>query len=406
MTTGLRARMIILFVSLVVFIYVVDSAASFILFEHTLTANMKVNVDRLCQEIVPAITFEDGVPTLRSWYALAQKRHIHAFESLQLFSAEGKLLEQIGLSGIPHLKQGYVSDTVSGQKLTFYSNFKPIAGSGFVQIQVPVESYEESALNYSVAKLLRILIISLAIGLSAWFYSGKAIAPAVRSFDTLRSFVRDAGHELNTPVTLIEQSVETLEAHLQDRGMPTDVLEIIRHASHRLKSLAHDLLFLAKMEQPDVVFNKTLVDACAIAASAAEDFTGRAASKGITLKVNPLPKLSVLADEDALARVFTNLIENAIRYTPAGGKISIQGSRHETRAAITVTDTGVGIPETSLPFIFDRFYRVDKARSRQVGGSGLGLSIVKAIIDAHGGSIRVWSEPGKGSEFTVLLPLA
>jgi two-component system phosphate regulon sensor histidine kinase PhoR len=134
--------------------------------------------------------------------------------------------------------------------------------------------------------------------------------------------------------------------------------------------------------------------------------TEQARDRNVLLRSIDIPAATVFGDRDALTRVFTNLIENSIRYTPSGGNIIVGGWKQDTAVCISIEDTGIGIPPESLPNIFDRFFRVDKARTREAGGTGLGLAIVKAIVDAHGGDVTVESHVGKGSKFTVVLPLA
>ena len=131
-----------------------------------------------------------------------------------------------------------------------------------------------------------------------------------------------------------------------------------------------------------------------------------ATRKSITLKVGPLPELTLTGDEEALKRMLLNLLDNAVKYTPAGGRVNVSLTTHDHAAQVVVTDTGIGIPPEDQAHVFDRFYRVDRARTRAAGGAGLGLAIARHIVAAHGGTLTVTSAPGRGSSFIVTLPLS
>ncbi len=281
-----------------------------------------------------------------------------------------------------------------------------------MQVQLPTAPYDETVASFIINKCLRGISLVIVFAILGWFYSGRAVAPIAKSLNTLRNFVDDAGHELNTPVALIENSIETIEAHLRDHNLPTDVLRIVQRASNTLKGISQNLLLLAKMEQPNVALHLAPVNLDELVIDVAQDFTEVARQRKIDLQihidsqVHNLSSVIVLADRDMLVEVFNNLIDNALRYTAAGGQIYIYNFRSENKICMAIRDTGCGIPKESLPSVFERFYRVDKARSKKEGGNGLGLSIVKAIVNAHKGSVRVESVLGKGSTFFVSLPIS
>jgi two-component system phosphate regulon sensor histidine kinase PhoR len=223
-----------------------------------------------------------------------------------------------------------------------------------------------------------------------------------------QDFVANVSHELKTPLAAIQATVETLlDGALTDPQHNTRFLERIRENAERLHRLVQDLLTLRRIEsgqdtlelQPIAL--QTVVDACV---SRQRD---RAESKNLSLvQTPPADPVSTLADEEALAEILENLVDNAIKYTPAGGRITLRWFAEGDEAIVQVADTGVGIPSKDLPRIFERFYRVDRARSRALGGTGLGLSIVKHLAQSLGGSVSAGSEIGRGSVFTVRLPLA
>ncbi|ACV61964.1 PAS/PAC sensor signal transduction histidine kinase [Desulfofarcimen acetoxidans DSM 771] len=230
-----------------------------------------------------------------------------------------------------------------------------------------------------------------------------------RKLEQMRTeFVANVSHELRTPLTSISGFLETLlDGALEEPEIARRFLEHMSDETERLTRLINDLLNLSNIEDRQFVPNFQPVDMAELIHRVAPVYEPRAREKGLTLMVTLSPNLPpVIGDEDLLMQVLTNLIDNAIKYTPAKGKIEIKARASEQEMKVIVTDTGIGIPTESLARIFERFYRVDKARSREMGGTGLGLSIVKHIVERHGGSLEVTSTVGKGSIFAFILPVA
>jgi len=400
--TKLRLRLTVWFVCLVMLIYAVDSAFALWLFDHEFASTIKLNLVQFAAALIPEVSIEGNRASLKDWGAVVNERHVPVMTAVQLFDHSGKLTEQYGLNGIASLHNGLVRSP----SLSVYSYFQPLANGSYVQVQVPTTEHDDAMLKVATTKIVRIFLIAAAVGMCGWLYSGKATQPVVGAFRALRTFVDDAGHELNTPVTLIQNSLEHIEAFLNDINQPNEMLDIAFRAATRLRTLSTNLLLLAKMENPDAAFRPVKLDVKEVLANVVAELKNEASAKKIELNVLSIPEVQLVADKDAISRLFSNLIENAIRYTPEGGTIQISAARHENSVAISVKDTGVGIPPESLPFIFERFYRVNKARARQEGGSGLGLAIVRAIAEAHRGVVQVESQSGAGSKFTVVLPLA
>ena len=221
-----------------------------------------------------------------------------------------------------------------------------------------------------------------------------------------RDFVANVSHEIRTPVTAIRGYAETLRGAMDDpeeRARFTDI--IIRHAD-RLTTLIDDLLALSSLESDGYILRLERVAAADLLAAVEEAFRPRAADKGVTLVLAPLPAdLALTGDRRLLEQVLANLVDNAVKYTDPGGRITLRAAVEGGRARLSVADTGCGIPAAALERIFERFFRVDRARSRKLGGTGLGLAIVKHIVLLHGGEVDVASRVGEGSEFTVRLPL-
>ncbi|WP_428849287.1 two-component system histidine kinase PnpS [Thermanaeromonas sp.] len=231
----------------------------------------------------------------------------------------------------------------------------------------------------------------------------------LRRLEQVRSeFVANVSHELRTPLTSIRGFVETLlEGALEDENISRRFLTIINSEAQRLQRLIEDLLTLSRLEheKPEKVvkgasLSRTLNRVLEVVEPLAKE-------KGVELKVELPPDLPPLKfPENFLEQVLLNLLDNGIKYTPAGGSVTVSAGREGSNIRVEVRDTGIGIPEESLPRIFERFYRVDKARSRELGGTGLGLSIVKHMVESHGGTVGVRSRVGEGSTFYFILPQA
>ncbi|WP_048600592.1 two-component system histidine kinase PnpS [Rubeoparvulum massiliense] len=229
----------------------------------------------------------------------------------------------------------------------------------------------------------------------------------IRRLEKIRSqFVANVSHELKTPITSIKGFAETLlEGELGDAETLRQFLQIIYDESERLHRLIIDLLDLSKIEQGKEQTQKQLVDFVQLVDHVMKTQSTQAKTKSITMSSHcPNHPVLYLCNHDQMIQVLTNLIGNAIAYTPMNGAVKIDLVELEQSIQLAVQDNGVGIPRDDLPRIFERFYRVDKARSRDSGGTGLGLSIVKHIVESHHGEIQVESRLGQGSTFTVILP--
>ncbi len=231
---------------------------------------------------------------------------------------------------------------------------------------------------------------------------------AFREVERMKTdFVANVSHELKTPLTSLKGFVETLlDGALEERDTARHFLEIINDEADRLNRLINDLLSLSKIEAKHQEINKVTLNLDKLIYNTVSILSPQAGEKNITLNVDTTTPLPVLkADEDMIGQLLINLIDNAIKYTPAGGRIDVHALNWEHGVKVAVSDTGIGIERESIPRLFERFYRVDKARSREMGGTGLGLAIVKHILEVHNGKIEVDSMVGQGSTFTVYIPV-
>ena len=222
-----------------------------------------------------------------------------------------------------------------------------------------------------------------------------------------RDFIANVSHELRTPLTSIQGYVETLVEEPQPSPETArEFLGIIQKNASRMNRLTEDLLALASVESPDYKLAAQSTRASALVQDAIESLGGIVVDSGVELESAGAPDALVMADPDAMNQVFGNLIENSMKYGKTGKRIVVGARLQESEVEFFVQDFGPGIASEHLERIFERFYRVDKARSRESGGTGLGLAIVKHIVQAHGGRIWAESELGSGSTFRFLLPLA
>lgn len=222
---------------------------------------------------------------------------------------------------------------------------------------------------------------------------------------TREEFVANVSHELRTPLSHIKGYVETLmDGAKDDPQVAVRFLQTIARNADRLTLLIEDLLTISELESGRVTLNLQPIALRQLAGKVCDDFKSRAAGKQVTI-LNEVPDLTVGADAVRLEQVLSNLVDNAIKYGRANGRVTVGGSvASEDKVELFVRDDGPGLPAEALERVFERFYRVDKARSREQGGTGLGLAIVKHIIQSHGGRVWVKSEPGKGATFYFTLP--
>lgn len=233
----------------------------------------------------------------------------------------------------------------------------------------------------------------------------EMIAKVENSFQQIKRFTADASHELKTPLTILRGEIEVglkrLRTPEEYQKILASNLEEVKHMSR----MVEDLLTLARADMGALELRKEVVDLGGLVREVWEEVRLWAEDKGVELLFQEDGEARVMGDRGRLRQLALNLIDNAIKYTPSGGRVELRVVRDGDEVTFSVADTGEGIPPEDLQRIFERFYRVDKARSRQRGGTGLGLSICKWIAEAHGGKISAESELGRGSKFHVSLPL-
>jgi two-component system, OmpR family, manganese sensing sensor histidine kinase len=339
-------------------------------------------------------------------------------QSLEFFNAEGKLLASRGVLeltvpprvGSQTLKLIHKPHQIRTFTISVFkdgSNRSQPSLEGYIRASQSTEDVEtvQHQLLWGLGMGGMMTLGLVAIG-GLWL-TQNAIEPIERSFKQLKQFTADASHELRGPLSVIQASVEVMRNH-PERIHPKDAKKLasIASATTQLSHLAQDLLFLARAEAD--VFTPARewipVSLDKLLQNLVELFEPIAQEKKITLKYQFATTVSVMGDEAQLTRLLSNLLENALQYTPSEGQVVLTLTKHNRFALVNVQDTGIGIEREQLPFVFDRFWRADKARTRREGGTGLGLAIAQTIAQRHGGKITVTSQVGVGSCFQVRLP--
>ncbi|GAB4201868.1 MAG: HAMP domain-containing sensor histidine kinase [Coleofasciculaceae cyanobacterium] len=288
------------------------------------------------------------------------------------------------------------------------STTNPAQILGYVRVTESTVTLEAELHRLQWSLVVGVVTVSGLVALGGIWFTRESLKPILQSFNQLKQFTSDASHELRNPLTAIRASIAVMQSH-PERIHPADMEKLISiaSASAQMSRLVDDLLLLARMDRqaPDqsgwqrIALDELLEDLV--------DFCrDRAEQSQIFLKSQLIPGVEINGDASQLQQVFTNLLTNALQYTPSNGTVIVSLQRMGTHALVTVQDTGIGIAPEQLPHIFDRFWRADQARSRYEEGSGLGLAIAKTIAQRHQGDITVQSELGEGSRFYVKLPLA
>lgn len=331
--------------------------------------------------------------------------------TLQWFNVNGKLLATQGRNGslLPPEVSGSVQQRGNLRELTIAisnpNNRTMARPEGYVRVSKSTNSVERLLEKWRWRLSIGLLVELGLCGVGGFWLTRQAVRPVEQSLTQVKRFTADASHELRSPLTVIKSNIGLVLNHPERiHASDTRRLAAIKWATDQMTNLIEDLLFLARSDQtPQVLHSVKPLDLEAILKSLVELFEPQAQAKGITLKAQ-LVKLHTLGDIAQLNRLFSNLIKNAIQYTPKGGQIWVRTRSQGRQIQVEVQDTGIGIAPEDIDKVFDRFWHAEQARAYYADGNGLGLAIAKAIAVQHEGKIYVKSELGQGTTFTVYLP--
>ena len=425
MYPGLRSRLLLYYLIVMAAILSVFGAGVYVLFSRNLDRQLNKRLLTLAQfaaQSLPSVK-ENGQKHLTTLETVAAFRDIfnRDQQSLEWFDDQGNLIGRKGLitlenvppqTGTQNIRQAQTNAIARTHTLSAIISLPNQPGTkiGYVRASQSLEEIESAQ-----EELLRILILGgmltlILIGLGGFWLTQKAIQPIEASFFQLKQFTADASHELRSPLTAIKASVDIMRNH-PERVHPKDAkkLEAIASAAMQMNQTLQDLLFLARADVDRKVsiearqltplsLNQILQNSFVLLEPLAND-------KEIVFQSKFRDEITVLGDAAQLSRLFSNLLENALQYTPEEGRVSLDLYKQNRMAVISVRDTGIGIAPDQISRVFDRFWRADKARSRREGGTGLGLAISAAIVKRHEGKITVTSELNIGTCFLVKIPI-
>jgi heavy metal sensor kinase len=456
----LRWRLTGLYVVLLLGALLLFSAGTYLTVRAALMENFdEVLVDQ-ASLVAQAIDIEDGLPELKQEVLLSGHRNDDHFT--RLYAINGMLIFDDTTDGprVPDLP-ATISSALQGEKtltqvesegnalrVATFPIFYKGRIAGVLQVGVSLDDIERTLRILLIVLLVMAPITVLLSSGGGLFLANRALAPIdaitrtaqrisaqnlsgrisstgpddevgrlARTFDTMlarleeafkqqRQFAADASHELRTPLTAIIGQIDVALGWPESAEYYRATLVGVREQAQRLIRLASDLLFLARADVQPAASAAEAIDLASLLPAVIAQMEPLASARQQTIQLQTSPRGNIFGNEDQLIHLLLNLVDNAIHYTPSGGKITLSCAESNGMALISVSDTGPGIAPEHLPHLFDRFYRVDRGRSRAQGGSGLGLAIAQSIAHLHGGELTVVSTVGQGSTFTVRLPKA
>jgi signal transduction histidine kinase len=382
-----------------------------LVFVRNLKQQVSEQITAVAQGIAASAEFDKGY--LESATKFPPQQLEEAQQAFQWFDTQGKLIEQQGrnshISKLPLLIEPTIQTQIDAGLVVVTlpivdNNRRQLIGylRGSQSLAEVDETIAKLDAGLAVGALVAIVLSSLGSG---WL-NLQAMQPIEESFKRLRQFTADASHELRSPLMAISTNAEVALTYPEGmRASDREKFQAISMAIEQMSQLTEDLLLLTRTDRVSS-FESQRIDLTTLLTDLVNLYKPQADTKQIELKAQVQSDLWLIGDEAKLARAFTNLIQNALQYTPAGGEIEVSCARIGRELLTTVEDTGIGIASEHLDRVFDRLWRADSSRSYYAGGSGLGLAITQAIISNHKGTITVTSQQNVGSCFVVCLPAA
>jgi two-component system, OmpR family, manganese sensing sensor histidine kinase len=327
------------------------------------------------------------------------------------YSFDGQIRQFFGSSGNERLMLHSGLETIKSDTLWIRQITLPVYQKqeliGYLQIGIPLTTTQNNLAELRLVLSIAVPISLAIIGVTGSILAGIAMQPIRQAYSQLQRFTADASHELRAPLAAILTNAQVgLITPVRDGSQQLFRLEKITQLVESISTLVSNLLFLARHEGKFAPESLQKIDLTSLLQQIADDYQVSAPEKSLNLTSHLSSQPMLISAKPTLLKLaIANLLTNACKYTPVGGKVELRLFKRSRQAVIEIEDSGIGIPEEDLPHIFERFYRVDSDRSRQTGGFGLGLAIAKQIIEAHGGEIFVSSQLEKGTIFTLQLPL-
>jgi len=415
----IRFRLLTAYLMVLAGILVTFAVGVRVLFHHVLSQKITEKLTTIAQSTMTSVEMKNGRLQFDSDLPSRQIPPDNSLKLQQLFSETG--LEIFDRTGKRVAQSGQVSLTLplsvqqpiqiqSGQ-VRVEGVTIPIIDSdttqtiGYIRSSQPLTELDENLTKLDLGLGGGILLALMLSSIGGIWLTKQAMQPVEASFQRLQQFTADASHELRSPLMAIKTNTQVaLKYPTGMREGDLDKFESIDSATTQMTRLTEDLLWLARTDGIDRK-KWARIELTEVLANVIQTHQALALSKQIELRGEISPALMLTGDRSQLLRVFTNLVENALHYTPDGGIVIVTAERFRQQIIVRVRDTGVGIAPEHLSKIFDRFWRADTSRTQWEGGSGLGLAIVRSIVSRHGGKITVSSELNRGSCFTVRLPI-
>ncbi len=407
MFKSLRIRLTVWFVLLSSVAYILTTVFTGILLHHQLTHAIDFELNELIVENLPNVHYDESrLAYVHSSSPLSIKP-IRMLASIQLFDENGVLVHQSGAQGVAKLYRHTIEVPLYEHHLRSRARALFYNGSmvGFLQVQLPTDQRERAEKERLLMLLLTAPALCLLLACAGYFFTSMVTKPIEQAFSILREFMINAGHELNTPLSVAQAVLDNLGRNHSDPAHVAEKLAVLSLAINRMRSLVDDMMLLAKLEaDAKAQQSSQLVAFDKLLSETVEHVRPLFDEKKVELQAGSFIPAWTRGNPSQLQQMVVNLLNNALNYNKPEGRVQVELRLTAHSLILTISDTGIGISSEALPKVFDRFFRAEESRSRATGGSGLGLSIVRAIVEAHDGEINISSEMDAGTQVVVSLP--